>query len=96
MPNSKFSGNYAIEHMPVAYKHIWSGLSSAAKATIAKQAENAQIANEAQNLKFWAATNFIAVERACLAAKGEVEAALESMQVVDPRAAFLGVKANKQ
>lgn len=90
MPNSKFSGNYAIEHMPVAYKHIWSGLSDAAKTTIAKQAQNAQIANEAQNLKFWASTNFIAVERACIAAKGEVEAALESMQVVDPRAKFLG------
>lgn len=90
MPNSKFAGNYAIEHMPVAFKHIWSGLSDAAKATVAMQAQQACIANESQNLKFWHSTNFIAIERACLINKGEVQAALESMaEPEDPRVAFM-------
>lgn len=89
MPNSKYAGNYAIEHMPVAYKNIWGGLSAKAKAVVAKQAKNAQIANEAQNLKFWSSTNFVAVERACLLNKGKVEAAFESLKPVDARTKFL-------
>jgi len=89
MPNSKFAGNYAIENMPGAYKHIWAGLTDAAKQTIALQAEKAMVATEAQNLQFWAKTNFIAIERACLVNKGSVQVALESLQVEDPRSAFL-------
>lgn len=89
MPNSKYAGNYAIEHMPVAYKNIWGGLSAKAKAVVAKQAKNAQIANEAQNLKFWSSTNFVAVERACLLNKGKIEAAFESLKPVDARTKFL-------
>lgn len=90
MPNSKFAGNYAIEHMPTAFKHIWSGLSDAAKATVAAQAKDACIANESQNLKFWHSTNFVAIERACIISKGKVQAALESMtQPEDPRIAFM-------
>ena len=90
LPNSKFSGIYAIEHMPATHKHIWSGLSDAAKAVIAKQAVNANVATEAQCLQFWASTNFIAIERACIINSGKVEAALESFKVADPKLAFLG------
>lgn len=90
MPNSKFSGNYAIEHMPDAYKHIWSGLSDSAKAVLARQALSANVATEAQALKFFANTNFIAIERACLTAKGKVEAAFENLQPIDTRKSFLG------
>ena len=90
MPNSKFAGNYAIEHMPDAYKHIWSGLSDSAKAVLARQAKAANVATEAQALKFFANTNFIAIERACLTAKGKVEAAFENLQPIDTRKSFLG------
>lgn len=90
MPNSKFAGNYAIEHMPAPYKHIWAGLSDAAKSVVAKQAMQANIANESQNLAFWAKTNFVAVERACILGKGQVEAALEHITVPDPLKSFLG------
>lgn len=90
MPNSKFAGNYAIEHMPDAYKHIWSGLSDSAKAVLARQAKAANVATEAQALKFFANTNFIAIERACLTAKGKVEAAFENLQPIDARKSFLG------
>jgi hypothetical protein len=89
MPNSKFSDNYAVEHMPAAYKNIWGGLSDKAKAVIAKQAMNAKIATEAQNLQFWSSTNFIAVEKACLLSKGKVEAAMESLKPIDVRTKFL-------
>jgi hypothetical protein len=89
LPNSKFAGNYAIEHMPAVYKHIWNGLTDGAKAVIAKQAEKAQIACEADCNKFWSKTDFIAVERAVITGKGKVEAALENMKVVDPRVAFI-------
>ena len=90
MPNSKFAGNYAIEHMPDAYKHIWSGLSDSAKAVLARQAKAANVATEAQALKFFANTNFIAIERACLTAKGKVEAAFENLKPIDTRKSFLG------
>lgn len=89
MPNTKFAGNFAIEHMPMHYKAVWAGLSDAAKATIAKQALSQNIATEAQSLSFWSNTNFVAVERACLINKGKVEAALESMHIEDPKTAFM-------
>lgn len=89
LPNSKFAGNYAIEHMPAIYKHIWSGLSDTAKTVIAKQAEKAQIACESDCNRFWSKTDFIAIERACITGKGKVEAAMESLQVIDPRIAFI-------
>jgi hypothetical protein len=89
MPNSKFAGNYAVEHMPAMYKHIWSGLTDNAKSVVAKKAEKAQIATESQNLKFWSELNFVAIERACLTTAKSVEAALESLQVEDPRTKFL-------
>jgi hypothetical protein len=89
LPNSKFAGIKAIESMPIAFKHVWSGLTPAAKSVIAKQAQNAQIANEADIREFWSNTNFVAIERACLVNKGKLEAAVESLQTIDPRKAFL-------
>lgn len=94
MPNSRFAGIYAIEHMPAAFKHIWAGLSDAAKSVVAMQASQAAIANEADNLKFWHSTKFIAIESACLMNAGAVEAGLESAmsgakQPTDPRTNFL-------
>jgi hypothetical protein len=63
---------------------------SSAKAVLARQAKAANVATEAQALKFFANTNFIAIERACLTAKGKVEAAFENLKPIDTRKSFLG------
>lgn len=90
MPNSAFAGNYAIEHMPIAYKHLWDGLSSAAKRVIAKQAES--VATEAQCLSFWQHTNFVAIEQQVVRA-GNLDGAIAGIEAqlpTDPRVKFLG------
>lgn len=87
MPNSIYDGVYAIENMPLAYKHIWQGLSSTAKAIIAKQAE--KVSNDKANLKFWSTTDFMAIERLALTKQNAIEVALENAAPVNPRAEWL-------
>lgn len=87
MPNSKFHGNYAIEHCPIAYKALWQGASEAAKSVIAKRALDAKIATEAQALRFWASVDFLGIERACLTPQGQ--AALEHFAPIDRRKSLL-------
>lgn len=88
MPNSKWAGNYAIEHMPTAYKHLWASASEAARCIIAKRAQELQVATEAETIKFFANVDFVGIERAVVFSKN-AEAGLESFKPVDTRAAFL-------
>jgi hypothetical protein len=91
LPSSKFSEVYAIENMPVAYKHLWNGLTPAAKELLAKQSEKAK--DSVAVNKFWANVDFIATERLCINSNGSLEAALESVteSKVNPMTNFLKV-----
>jgi hypothetical protein len=66
MPDSKYAGVYAIEHIPAAFKHLWQGSSEAAKAVILLKAKEAQIATEAQAIRFWSKIDFVALEQALI------------------------------
>lgn len=90
MPNSRFAGNFAIEHMPQAYKHCWNSLSETGKLIVAKRAEQAGIATEAQTIKFFSKIDWTGIERAVIFA-GNAEAAVEAVQQIDvnKRALFL-------
>lgn len=88
MPNSKWSGNYAIEHMPVAYKHLWSGMSEAGKNTIVNMAK--AVATESECLKFWQNLDFVGIEQAVIKAGGKLTAGLEMHMPKSPQETFLG------
>lgn len=66
MPDSKYAGVYAIEHMPVAFKHLWQGSTEAAKQTILLMAKDAKVANESQTIQFWSKIDFVALEQALI------------------------------
>jgi hypothetical protein len=91
LPDSKYAGNYAIEHMPAAYKHIWNSMSDNAKTLVSKRGET--IGNESDNLKFWANLDVIAIERALLNTDTILTAGLENFILdkapVDAKLAFL-------
>lgn len=89
MSRSKYDSIYAIKNMPVAYKHIWKGLSKSAREVIAEQAK--YVATEAECLKFWQNTDFIAIESAVLRAKGtEVLTAGLEAKTLDTKKSILG------
>jgi hypothetical protein len=88
MPASKWSGIFAIENMPAAYKHLWASASEAARCIIAKRAKELNIATEADTLKFFANVDFVGIERAVIFSKN-AEAGLESFKPTDARAEFL-------
>jgi hypothetical protein len=78
LPNTRFAGNYAIEHMPVSYKHIWSGLTEAAKLIIADRGKI--VANESHNLAFWSSIDFISLERSILLTDKKLNDAIASTE----------------
>jgi uncharacterized protein YwgA len=69
-PNSEFAGVFALENIPNAYVGLFKGLSTPAKRVLAAKAKN--VTTAAENIKFWANTNFIGIEKSVIATENAI------------------------